>query len=99
MTVVSPADAVKQAIALLDALIATSPDGARINLIGARAALAGAGKSGEASGALEKIDRELVSAAAARLRLASRQLDRAAALVDIAIIQAIVDEVAAAIAV
>ena len=98
VTVVSPADAVKQAIALLDALIATAPDEARINLIGARAALAGAGNSGEASGALEKIDRELVSAAAARLRLASRQLDRASTLVDIAIIQAIVDEVAAAIA-
>jgi hypothetical protein len=96
--VVSPADAVKQAIALLDALIATAPDSARVSLAAARAALAGAGKSGEASGALEKIDRELVSAAAARLRVASRQLDRASDLVDLAIIQAIVDEVAAAIA-
>ena len=96
--VVSPADAVKQAIALLDALIATAPDSARVALAGARAALAGAGKSGEASGAIEKIDSELVSAAIARLRVASRQLDRASSLVDIAIIQAIVDEVAAAIA-
>jgi hypothetical protein len=97
--VVSPADALKQAIALLDALIATAPDSARVALAGARAALAGAGNSGEASGALEKIDGELLSAAAARLRVASRQLDRASALVDLAIIQAIVDEVAAAIAV
>jgi hypothetical protein len=97
VSVLSPADAVKQAIALLDALIATAPDQARIHLIAARAALAGAGKSGEASGALEKIDRELVVAAAARLKVASQHLDRVAELVDIAIIRAIVDEVAAAL--
>ena len=37
-------------------------------------------------------------AAAARLRAASQHLDRVSELVDIAVIQAIVDEVAAALA-
>ena len=98
LKVLSPADALKDAIAMLDALIATTSDPARAYLLAARRSLVGAGQAGTASGAQEKIDRELVVAAAAQLRNAARYLDRASALIDVAVLEAILEEIAAALA-
>ena len=95
--VVSPADALKEAIALLDALIASTPEPARNYLLAARRALTGAGLAGTASGAQTKIDRELVQAAAAHLRNAVKYLERASSLADVALIQAILEEIAASL--
>jgi hypothetical protein len=83
---------------MLDALIASTPEPARTYLLAARRSLVGAGQAGTASGALAKIDRELVVAAAAQLRNAARYLDRASTLVDVAVIEAILEEIAAALA-
>jgi hypothetical protein len=97
LRVVSPADAVRQAIALLDSLIATSTDPARMQLIAARAALAGSGNSGDESGALTKIEEGQAAAAIARLATALRQLDNAATMLNVSIVRAIVAEVATAL--
>lgn len=95
--VLTAKDAVQRVLALLETLIAntTDPD-ARTQLIAARTALRGAGQSGDASGALAKIERELVAAAIARLENASRHL-RASALTDAATIMALLEEIVAAL--
>jgi len=97
--VLTPADALKDAIAMLDALIASTTEPARTYLLAARRSLVGAGVSGSASGAQAKIDRELVVAAAAQVRNAARYLDRASTLVNVTVLEAILEEIAAALAV
>jgi hypothetical protein len=97
LTVVSPADAVRQAIAMLDALIATATEPARSSLLAARRALAGSGQSGASSGALAKIEKNLMAAAVAKLKNAIRDLGRVAD-VDVTVITAVLEEVAAAMA-
>jgi hypothetical protein len=98
VTVVTPAEAVSRAIALLDALIATTSGPAREHLLAARSSLVGAGRSGDPSGALAKIADQLIAAAIAQLHNAIRHLDRASSLVETAAIIAILEEIASALA-
>ena len=60
LKVVSPADALKEAIALLDALIASTSEPARNYLLARAPGADRSGLAGTASGAQTKIDRELV---------------------------------------
>jgi len=95
--VLTAKDAVQRVLTMLDALIATTvDDDARAQLIAARAALRGAGQSGDPSGALAKLDKDLVAAAIARLSNAARHL-QASALTDAAVITALLEEIVAAL--
>lgn len=98
LTVVTPAAAVSKAIALLDALIATTSDPALKHLLAARSSLAGAGRSGDPSGALAKVADEQNAAAIAHLRTAIRHLDGASSLAGVSAIVAILEEIASALA-
>jgi hypothetical protein len=67
-----------------------------VQLLAARAALRGAGQSGDPSGALARIDKDLVAAAIARLNNASRHLS-ASGLADAAAIVAVLQEIVASL--
>ena len=96
--VVTPREAVQRAIVMLDELIAsTSNEAARTNLSAARTALAGAGQSGQASGALAKVEKDLIAAAIAKMQNALRDLDRASALVDVSVILGVLQETVASL--
>ena len=97
LTVVTPATALAQAIAMLDKLIAVTANPARAHLRDARKALAGTGPASNVSGALRAVQRDQMDAALAHLATALHQLDRVSTLPGVAAIQAVVAEVAAAL--
>jgi hypothetical protein len=97
LEVVTPRQAIERALAMLETLIATTTDAdARAQLIAARTALRGAGQAGDASGALAKVEKELVAAAIARLQNAMRDL-QASSLTEAALITAVLEEIVAAL--
>ncbi len=95
VTIVTPAQAISSVVSLLDAAIATAADPSLKHLLAARKALVGQG-SGQASGALEKINAGRTAAAIAHLMNALSDLAKATA-VDTSGIVAILQEVIAAL--
>lgn len=96
VTIVTPAEAVGSVVGMLDVLIATATDPVLKHLLAARKALVGPGESGQASGALQKINEGQTSAALAHLANALSDLAQAAG-VDTSVIVAILEEVVASL--
>jgi hypothetical protein len=97
LAVVTPQEAIQRVLAMLDDLIAgTSNPTGRARLLAARKALAGAGQS-SASGALAKVENDLLAAAIAELHNAMRDLDRASSVVDVSVVVGVLQEIVASL--
>jgi len=96
VTIVTPAQAVGSVVDMLDTLIATATSPALDHLLAARKALVGPQESGQASGALHKINEGQTAAALAHLANALSDLAKATG-VDTTVIVAILEEVVASL--